>query len=94
MLGGGCVLVYQIYSWLRYGVWPPLKFAQLWLLAGWGWPSVHWAGLQKIINEILLAILRFPMGTGLIVAGAVLGFGCLVIGLGLEERAQKKNPDK
>ena len=58
------ILVWQIYSYLRFGEWPSLSVitALLWLNVDWARSPRDWAGVHKALEAIPLSLTAFVAG--------------------------------
>jgi hypothetical protein len=83
---GGLLLGYQCLTWLRFGEWIPYSLLDIWLWAGWGWPSVEWVGAQKIIDWLLGDFLALPTTIIALVGGGALTLWASITAHQLESR--------
>jgi len=70
------LLVFQTYSWLRFGVWPPFALASVCIWIDWYPQYTHWVGVDRMIASILdwsLSLTSFIAGVALLISGATLG---------------------
>ncbi len=51
LTGALAVLVYQLYGWLRLGVWQPISVVTglLWLKVSWAQSPSDWIGLHELL---------------------------------------------
>lgn len=61
---GSAVLLFQAYTYLRYGMWPPISLIDGLSLVNFGWATnpTDWKGLHKILSKIPLSLVFFIAG--------------------------------
>jgi hypothetical protein len=76
-------LSYQLYSWLRFAVWPNLPLSETLGDLSLSYPRVGWPGAQSVIDLAL----RLPISLWLFVAGVVVTMAFLFAQAALEKSA-------
>jgi hypothetical protein len=71
LLGGLGVLGWQVYEYLRLGVWTPISIitALEWMQVQWAYSPNDWVGLHNILEKMPLSMAMFtPALFGIVIA--------------------------
>ena len=58
-LVGLSLVAWQIYGWLRFGVWNPLPISLIWATPDFS--RITWVGLRQVVEPVWLWLLGIPL---------------------------------
>jgi hypothetical protein len=70
LLAAPSELAYEVVQWLKIGIWPHLRFGDLWFRIGWTRPDIGWNGIQSIVTWVF----DWPASLTFIAAGLAISF--------------------
>jgi hypothetical protein len=70
LLAAPSELAYEVVQWLKMGIWPHIRFGDLWMRIGGSRPDIGWNGIQTIV----IWVFNWPASLTFIAAGLVISF--------------------
>lgn len=64
LVGGFCVVGWQVYEYLRYNIWTPVSVvtALEWMKIQWALNPTDWVGLYNILRKVPLSVAMIVSG--------------------------------
>jgi hypothetical protein len=87
VLGAGTglwTLGWDVFQWLRFGIWSPTELWEVYALSNLPLPAISWVGVRMIVDQVLL----IPVAVIAPLTGLVLCFGLAIAALKLEGSAR------